>query len=519
MNKRNGNGTGQVSIAVILAAAVVVALGIGGAVLLSRKPKPIPTPIVTAPTKWTPTFTPIPATNTPVPATNTPVPPTETLVPPTDTPLPPTDTPLPPTDTSVPPTDTQVPPSSTPAGTITPYPSAPLCPDSGANHDYSKFHTLWDSVRGCHYDHEHGENPFTPEVAAAFPGFNLLELNCFMQVGHCDPSSPLENTAKHGGFKWQVQPSTPHGCDNRDINGVPFEGATYGVAGAVIQYHNFGNYAIEAESRIHSAAELIKVCNFAHPNDFGYMYVVQFEDYGQRIVPYQGTIVPYPNQPVPAYASQLGPYLSMDCVNGGVIQCRSNLSFAISHNLNVNSIWTSKPTGFNSNFPGDHLFKLLFRIRDVYQFFDWNDQVYPFTFLYLCSSDGGVTYNPAMLGCRWNNSTTRVHEIGGTVPAAWDNLTGFDTNPTVGRITAEGFVTKFGDLNSNCTVPDANADCFPIKMVNMFVGTYGDEITTIKVSNPDAISNPERDIYFCGGVQCSETTPGAVPSGWIGANN
>ena len=38
------------------------------------------------------------------------------------------------------------------------------------------FHSLWDSDRGCHYDHEHGQNPFTPEVAATFPGFDLREL-------------------------------------------------------------------------------------------------------------------------------------------------------------------------------------------------------------------------------------------------------------------------------------------------------------------------------------------------------
>jgi hypothetical protein len=30
---------------------------------------------------------------------------------------------------------------------------------------------------------------------------------------------------------------------------------------------------------------------------------------------------------------------------------------------------------------------------------------------------------------------------------------------------------------------------------------------------------PERDIYFCAGVPCSETTAGAVPSGWIGTEN
>ena len=61
-------------------------------------------------------------------------------------------------------------------GGIAPYSDAPLCPDTGDAHDNSLFHTLWDSVRGCHYDHEHGQNPFTREVAATFPGFDLKAL-------------------------------------------------------------------------------------------------------------------------------------------------------------------------------------------------------------------------------------------------------------------------------------------------------------------------------------------------------
>src|SRR5688500_17378174 len=62
-------------------------------------------------------------------------------------------------------------------GGIAPYLDAPLCPDSGEAHDHSLFHTLWDSTRGCHYDHEHGQDPFTPEVAATFPGLDLRALS------------------------------------------------------------------------------------------------------------------------------------------------------------------------------------------------------------------------------------------------------------------------------------------------------------------------------------------------------
>jgi len=183
----------------------------------------------------------------------------------------------------------------------------------------------------------------------------------------------------------------------------------------------------------------------------------------------------------------------------------------------VASNWASKVTT-NLFTSGSQLFQLLFRLRDGYRLFDWNDQTYPFTFLWLCSNDDGVTYNP--IGCRYNNSTTQVHEIAGSVPAAWDNLAGFDTDTRVGRITAEGYVTRFGDLNAACTTPGTDTDCFPIKMVNAFVGTWGSVLvyTTDKGTNIVPME-PSRDIFFCGTQVCAEGDPGAAPSGWIGPEN
>jgi len=156
-------------------------------------------------------------------------------------------------------------------------------------------------------------------------------------------------------------------------------------------------------------------------------------------------------------------------------------------------------------------------VRDNYQLLDFSDQAYPFTFAWLCSADGGVTYGQ-VVGCRYNNSTGRIHEINGTIPAAWDNLAGFDTDSRVGRITAEGFVTRFGDLPQvACTAP--GPDCFPIKMVNAFVGYYGSHLIDTKLNQISPEAQPERDIYFCGGQVCAEGDPGAAPSGWIGQNN
>lgn len=385
---------------------------------------------------------------------------------------------------------------------LTPFPTAPACP----SHNNHQFHTLWDGSRGCHFDHEHGQNPFTAQVATTFPGLNLSTLLGGVGVGHTNPSSPLENTNKHGGMKWQVLVNHPHGCEG-------FEGSPIGVNASAIQYHAFGNYAVEFDARVHSALALLRQCVTDNPNDYGYLYVVQHVDYGQRVVPYQGSIMPYQDTPNPAYAANLGPYFTTDCVGAGT-GCRQSRTDVLRHNYNANSIWTSDPANLVGT--GSSLFELLFRVRDTYQLLNSADQIYPFTFDWLCSNDGGTTYSQ-IVGCRYNNSTTRVHEINGTIPAAWDNLAGFDFDDRLGRITATGFVTRFGDLAPTCTA--AGANCFPIMMVRAFVGYYGSHLIPNKDMQFSIEAQPERDIYFCGGRLCLEGTAGATASGWIGPNN
>lgn len=483
---------------------------------------------------------PVSDTDTPVPATDTPIMSTET-----STPEPPTATDSPTTapsatlEPSVAPTDTATPPdtetatvgpsvtplpfpSATPGAPIAPFPAALLCPDWGDLHDTTRFHTIWDSVRGCHYDHEHGTDPFVPAVVAAFPGFDLQALGCGQQVGHCSPSSPIENDAvigKHGGNKWDVNLAAYIGCGG-------YESSPIGVNAAVIQYHAFGNYAVELNGRIHSAAILMRQCKPSAPNDYGYAYIVQHVDYGQRTVPYQGDVMPYPDNPLPAYDPPRGPYISMDCV--GVKDpdsppergaCRPSLSFVLTRNANANSIWTSKPTGAGgASVQGSKLFNLLFRLRDTYQLLDWADQSYPFTFKWLCSTDSGNTY-AALRGCRFNNSTSHVHEIEGTIPAAWDNVVGLDTDMRAGRITADILVSRFGDLMPAGVCLQPGAQCFPVKLVQAFVGKYASELIDGKLTQFSIAAQPERDIYFCGQNVCAEDAPGAVSSGWIGPNN
>ncbi len=394
-----------------------------------------------------------------------------------------------------------------PAVAGAPYPGAPLCPALGEAHDTTLFHTLWDSERGCHYDHEHGENPFTPAVAAAFPGFDLRALLGGVGVGHTNPSSPMENTHKHGGMKWQVLLGHPHGCEG-------FEGSNIGVDASVIQYHAFGNYAVEFEARVHSVVALLRQCTVQNPTDYGYVYLVQHVDYGQRVAPYQGTVLPYPDEPQPAYAAGAAPYFTIDCIGAACGSKTSTREAILAGNNNASTTWTSDPRHLVGS--GSHLFELLFRARDTYQVVNIDHLAYPLAFAWLCSEDGGASYEP-LTGCRYNNSTTRVHEINGTIPAEWDNLRGFDTDSRVGRITAEGYVTRFGDLSLACTAP--GPECFPLKLVAAFVGYYGSSLLTGKNVQFAAEGLPERDIYFCGGRACAEDDPGALASGWIGPDN
>lgn len=374
-----------------------------------------------------------------------------------------------------------------------PYPSAPLCPDSGEAHNNGRFHTLWNG-KGCHYDHEHGQKPFTPEVAAVFPGFDLFALLGNVGIGHTNPSSEHENTSKHGGFKWHIDLSHDTGC-----NGV--EGATVGVDASAIQFHSFGNLSDEMETRIHSAVALVRQCKASNPTDYGYIFINQHQDYGQRTAPYQGINLQYPDRPIPAYLAGLKPYFTVECY-GGPAQCskRPTLQSIINTGRAV-SIWSSEPDNLIGS--GSPLLGLLFVAVDSYQAIDASDLVYPFTFRWLCSADGGLTYNPA--GCKFNNSMRRVNQIAGTIPAEWDNLAGFDTEPEMGRITAEGYVTRFGALNLACTGP--GEDCHPIKLVRAFVGKYSSFLTNTKDAIPDPLP-PDYDIYFQG-----------VSSGWIGAEN
>lgn len=424
-----------------------------------------------------------------------------------------TPTPSPTLTQAAPATDTSSPVVTiTQAITITPdtnpdvvlaYPDAPPCP----THDPTIWHALWDSEYGCHFNHEHGADPFTPLVANIFARLSdLHELLCGLEISHCVPSSPMENTMKHTGHKWQVS-RNPNGC-------FPFAGmqanVTIGVDFMAMQYHNFSPYykgaaMPELDSRTHSMVGAFRQCKQSNPNDFGYMWIEQLQDFGPILKHYQGPRLNYPQNP-DFYAVHLAPYIAGHCIFGD--GCRTSLAQAQANNSNC--IWTSDP----DNVAGSKLFAMLFRCKDSSQMVDGRDTTYPYTAYWLCTADGGLTFKQE--GCKNNSSTSTIHEITGVIPSSWDNDED-DSDPRVGRITATFYVTRFGERNPACTT--YSLDCQRIVLVEAFVGKYGAQWIDGKIPQFSDEAQPDRDICFLNNVAVPCSTSGSIPSGWIGAEN
>lgn len=86
------------------------------------------------------------------------------------------------------------------AALIQPYLGAPACP----THNDRQFHKLWDYGRGCHYDHEHGDNPHTAD--------SIFGTNYYTIAGgeiSYPWQTPNENSSKHNSYKWIVRTNLP----------------------------------------------------------------------------------------------------------------------------------------------------------------------------------------------------------------------------------------------------------------------------------------------------------------------
>lgn len=397
------------------------------------------------------------------------------------------------THTPTSPTFTPV-PTVTPGGLVDPHLDAPLCTDL---HDNSLFHTLWDGARDCHYDHEHGQMDFN--AAAEFFGVDLQQFTGqeisypWQTIG---PTGCLENDCKHEGYKWTFQTSNEDPC-------VAGEIGPNGTDGFAVEFHARGN-GHEHLTRVHSSFIAVTVCN--PQGQRGVLVTGGWQDYGQRVSSYQSEdILALSGQPDPAYRGLLSPYLSLDCYDDTGNQaddCGTKF-------IHSGATWVSRPQAREMIDCCHKVAQLLFRSRDPHQWVNGSSRFLldAQTFRWVC---GVETYNP--VGCRGNNTTVRIHQVFGDVPEAWDSLDG----AVDGLVTWQGYTDRWGNVVEGCE--QAGLDCVPIYLQNVPVGGFSSTFDNeVPASSPEAL--PERDIYFCSSLPCTEGDFGAVSSGWIGAEN
>jgi hypothetical protein len=85
-----------------------------------------------------------------------------------------------------------------------PYQGAPLC----ASHDNRAWHSLWNAEQGCHYDHQHGDNPRALDDLFGTSLFDLMG-GTISHPWQTFSDAGVENDLKHAGYFWHVKRDLP----------------------------------------------------------------------------------------------------------------------------------------------------------------------------------------------------------------------------------------------------------------------------------------------------------------------
>lgn len=374
----------------------------------------------------------------------TPIPPTDTPIDTeTPTPVPPTDTP---TNTPAPPTDTPVPPTPTPAGTIAPFAAAPLC----STHDPTAYHSLWDSVQGCHYNHTHNADPYDPAAVALF-GQPATWGQTISYPWETMSGAGTENHVKHEGYKWLVETGLP--LVDKSLNWSP-QGQNNWVTDVRLEHHRLGGPA-DLTVRLHSFYQEVRICRDTAKTQCGIVKFGGWTDYGILESPYkqQRLLLPAQDGPYPAsrdlnvdpYRSALPFAEAVDVAADPSANCRT----CGLNGGSIKSLWTSSPYGLDGYNQIGGVFTVVF---DDFQGID--------------RADPG-RLQPVCSGCRFNSTEHELFTAWVNVPGSLDAQDG----ATDGYVTYAGYTDKRGNIVSGCTAP--GADCVPLVFDHAPVGMAG----------------------------------------------
>ena len=404
--------------------------------------------------------------------------------PPTATPEPPTPTPtataLPatpePTATSVPPTATATPTNTaTPAATATPGPVAAWqCPESA--HDKTRWHPHYNSQLGCWYDHVHGADPAAinyvfgapwaflknyPQYDATKPEWNLGTISYPWLTGN-----GMEQSMKHGGYKWQVAAVNPEGpgvVKVVDPNGTDWNWITAGPTWNEVHEFRYeehfggmvksdGMTMFDSHTRIHSFWVEMRGENGAVIRGGGHWDTGRFWRYSQFIIPMPDID---PNPVSPFQTGENGHF--SDPYRGDDGLCRER-----PYGSPITALWTSKPPW-----------------ADPERLNRWDYQHNNHLGVFSAHQDFSVCTNPDGTHelickegdvCPWaNNTKFAPFRVWAYVSPSWDGSK-LDRDVRPGWVTVYTWTNVKGLPNAACTAP--GPDCVPFVIENAQPGWY-----------------------------------------------
>lgn len=346
---------------------------------------------------------------------------------------------------------------------IPPSPDAPLCP----THNNTKFHGLWDSERGCHYDHTHNDDPASANAIFGSAG----ALWSGQSVSYPWMTANENDMGGHTGYKYYVNLNPQPNCA---AEGYGYLGSINCVSGFRIQYHDAGgnahmvkrfhSYYMEAQVQKGSVKGTIQTGGWA---DFGCLH----EAYKTNFLPLPGI------DPVQANGqTACGP--GGQTIHSDPYRAPKNTWQQIQGRTSGDNMWiwtAHNRYGYNNT---GYFF---YRTLDNWGSIDASD---PYKEHFLCPD----------FKCKFNDSEHHVFTVYAMIPAA------LDTDKD-GIVNYTGYTDIKGNIVQGCTAPGAN--CVPLKIVNAPVGVA---IWSRNTSGPRPAGEPVRDhdIYFNG-----------RPSGWI----
>lgn len=390
-------------------------------------------------------------------------------------------------------------PTITPAGPIAPYADAPPCP--AELHDNRTWHSLWNETAGCHYDHQHGNNPhelndlFGLDFFLWSGGDLSAPWQTFSGAGahHEQPGNEacMENDCKPDGYVWLTVRDFP--C-RRNIPGI-LDGADNCITDARVLFH-MDKTQIDALVRFHFVWVEAKVCQVGQtgPENCGIYKGGGHLDLGRLNIP-RGEYVPLPNDPDIFMTVDFPPEAKSYRIHSRCDGTRPDLDS-----------WQSEGN-FLFDATTDPILSVGYAIHlnDPWGCTNPNMQGNPQTPENVAATDFFCYPDP---GCKFNGSEFALFRVWVIIPSEPFDNGGFDTDGREGFFSYLGYTDRYGSIVEGCT--EVGLDCVPVSAVGVPVGRG-------RLRANQLVLNQDFDFHVCGADLhiCLPGESGGVSIDWI----